>query len=126
LTQAKPLDSEEIDNYPALLSNDFEDNKLLRKERILAFIYAKWCPFCKKAYPFLKLLNPDSSYMVFQVDLSDEDNPLWDSLKIDVVPTLIAFDEGKEFWRANGVLMSGLKKEDFEKADAVLKASKMR
>lgn len=118
--------SEEIDSYPVLLPNDFEEDKLLRKERILTFFYAEWCPFCRRAFPFLKLLNPDSGYMVFRVDLSDENNPLWDSFKIDVVPTLIAFDEGKEFWRANGVLMAGLKKEDFEKADAVIKASKPR
>ena len=126
MTQAKPLDSEDIDSITALLPNDFEENRLLRKERILAFFYAKWCPFCRIAFPFLKLLNPDSSYIVFQVDLSDEDNPLWDSLKIGVIPTLIAFDGGKEFWRANGVLMVGLKKGDFKKADTIMKASKPR
>ena len=109
-----------------MLPSDFEENRLLRKDRILAFFYAKWCPFCRRAYPLLKLLNPDSSYVLFRVDLSDEDNPLWDTFNINAVPTLIAFDGGNEFWRANGVLMVGLKKGDFEKADTIMKARKSR
>jgi thiol-disulfide isomerase/thioredoxin len=116
--------SEEINSYPALLPNDFNEDKLLRKEKILAFFYAEWCPFCRRTFSFLKHLKPDSSYRIFRVDLSDEDNPLWTSFNIEVVLTLIAFDDGKEFWRANGVLMVGLKKRDFEKADTVMKATK--
>ncbi|MEM2144655.1 MAG: thioredoxin family protein [Candidatus Jordarchaeaceae archaeon] len=99
---------------------DFEDERLLRKDRVLVFFYAKWCPFCQKAFSFLKLLNP-TSYTLLRVDLSEEDNPLWNSLKIEAVPTLIAFDGGKEFWRVNGIPMVGLKKDDFEKADKVMK-----
>jgi hypothetical protein len=53
---------------------------------------------------------------VFRVDLSDDNNPLWDSLEIKVVPTLIAFNDGIEFWRANGISMVGLRKKDFDQA----------
>jgi hypothetical protein len=113
--------SEEIDRYPALLPDDFEEDRLLRKERILAFFYAEWCPFCRRTFSFLKLLNPDSCYRIFRVDISDENNPLWDCLRIEAVPTLVAFDGGIEFWRENGILMVGLKKGDFEKADTIMK-----
>ncbi len=122
--QSYSSNPEEIDGYPALLVSDFEGDRLLKKDRILAFFYAAWCPFCRMAFPLLKLLSPDSSYEVFRVDLSDEGNPLWESFDIDTVPTLVAFDGGREFWRANGIPMLGLRKSDFEKADAAMKAPK--
>ncbi len=126
MNQDKQLDGEGIKRYPALLSSDFVGDRLLKKERILAVFYADWCPFCRRIFPFLDVLNPDSCYAVYRVDMSDEDNDLWDSFEIEVVPTLIAFDEGKEFWRANGVLMVGLAINDFRKADAILKAKSQR
>jgi len=53
---------------------------------------------------------------VFRVDLSDENNPLWNSLEINAFPTLVAFKDGTEFWLANGISMVGLRKKDFEQA----------
>jgi thiol-disulfide isomerase/thioredoxin len=101
--------------YPALLPIDFSEDKLLKDEKSLVFFYSKWCPYCRKSFHHLKLFHT-AQLKLFKVDLSDENNPLWDSLKIEVVPTLIAFKGGTEFWRANGVPMVGLRKEDFKQA----------
>ena len=105
----------DISSYHALGPNDFEENNLLKKEKSLVFFYAEWCPFCRKSFQLLKSLS-DSQSEVYRVDLSDESNPLWESLRIKVVPTLIAFKDGTEFWRANGISMVGLRKRDFEQA----------
>lgn len=101
--------------YPALLPNDFDGDKLLRDERSLVFFYSKWCPYCRKSFRLLKTVD-NSPLKLFTADLSDESNPLWDSLRIGTVPTLIAFKGGVEFWRANGVPMVGLNKGDFRQA----------
>lgn len=105
----------DISEYPALLPSDFKEDKLLKYDKTLVFLYAEWCPFCRKSFHLLKSLNR-SQAKVFRADLSDEDNPLWDSLKIKIVPTLIAFKDGTEFWRADGIAMIGLRKKDFERA----------
>jgi thiol-disulfide isomerase/thioredoxin len=107
--------AEDISSYPALLPNDFKEDKLLRNDKSLVFFYAGWCPFCRKSFHLLKSLDA-SRLKVFRVDLSDENNPLWDSLRIKIVPTLIAFKDGTEFWRANGISMVGLRKKDFKQA----------
>lgn len=112
---------EEISRYPTLLPTDFTGSKPSKKGRILTFFYAEWCPFCRRAFPLLKTLKPDSSYKIFRVDISDADNPLWDTMKIKVVPTLIAFEDGIETWRRNGKILMGLQRGDFEEADATLK-----
>ncbi len=101
--------------YSALQPNDFKGATLLKNEKSLVFFYTEWCPFCRKSFHLLKSLD-ESQLKVFKVDLSDENNPLWDSLKIKIVPTLIAFKSGTEFWRANGISMVGLKKKDFKEA----------
>ena len=58
---------------------------------------------------------------VSTVDLSDENNSLWSSLNISAVPTLIAFEDGVEFWRANGISMVGLRKKDLMQAIIAIK-----
>ena len=107
---------EDIAVYPALLPSDLEEGKLLRNDKALAFVYTEWCPYCWKSFHLLKFLNDKAQSEVFRIDLSDENNPLWDSPKIKTVPTLIAFKDGIEFWRADGILMIGLREKDFEKA----------
>ena len=107
--------TEDLSLYPVLSPTHFEEDKLLKNEKSLVFFYTEWCPYCRKSFQLLKSLDkPDLK--VFRVDLSDETNPLWVSLKISVVPTLIAFKEGAEFWRANGISMVGLRKKDFKQA----------
>jgi thiol-disulfide isomerase/thioredoxin len=101
--------------YQALMPEDFKEDKLLKNEKSIVFFYSKWCPYCRKSFRHLKTIN-NNQVKLFTVDLSDENSPLWDSQKIEVVPTLVAFNGGVEFWRANGIPMVGLRKEDFKQA----------
>lgn len=111
----------EILDYPSLLQGDFANEQVLRSGKILVFFYAEWCPFCRSAFHHLASLN-SISYKVFRVDVSDDENPIWNSLKIRRVPTLIVFDDGKEFWRREATYMIGLRKADFNEADSKMKA----
>jgi thiol-disulfide isomerase/thioredoxin len=107
--------TKDISSYSALLPENFNNDKLLNNEKCLVFFYAEWCPFCRKSFHLMKSLD-NSQAKVFRVDLSNENNPLWESLEINVVPTLVAFKDGTEFWRADGISMVGLRKKDFEQA----------
>lgn len=42
------------------------------------------------------------------VDLSDMDDPLWETFDIKVVPTIIVFKEGQAVFRKDGILGRGL------------------
>ena len=98
---------DKILNYPSLLAEDLDNEQPRQIGRILVFFYAEWCPFSRSASKYLASLNP-ISYKIFRVDLSDENNILWASFKIRRIPTLIAFDNGKEFWRREATYMLGL------------------
>ena len=107
--------TKDISSYSTLLPEDFNNGKLLNNEKCLVFFYAEWCPFCRKSFHLLKSID-NSQTKVFIVNLSDENNSLWDSLEINVVPTLVAFKDGTELWRADGISMVGLRRKDFEQA----------
>jgi thiol-disulfide isomerase/thioredoxin len=87
---------DELLNYPSLLQENFSKDRLLENGKILVFFYADWCPFCHSAFRQLVSLS-SISYKIFRVDLSDEENPLWASLNVRRIPTIIAIDNGKEF-----------------------------
>lgn len=111
---------DEIMDYPSLLISDFYGEQLSKSGKVLVFFYAEWCPFCHSAFHLLASLSC-ISYKIFKVNLSDEENPLWTSLKIKRIPALIAFDSGKEFWRREATYMVGLRGTVFKEADLIMK-----
>jgi thioredoxin len=80
---------------------------------VIAVFYAEWCPFCISFLPEFERLKSDT-FQIAEVDISDENNPLWEEYKIEVVPTLIAFEKGKETSRRNGRRGIGLGGKDID------------
>jgi thioredoxin-like negative regulator of GroEL len=60
---------------------------------------ADWCGYCTRFVPHYKRLREG-----WIVDISDEDDPLWDTLAIRVVPTVVVFEAGAPGKRWAGVL----------------------
>jgi len=60
---------------------------------------AGWCGYCTRFYPHFKALQQG-----FVVDVSDEEDSLWDLHELRVVPTVIVFQDGVEAKRWEGVL----------------------
>ena len=47
-------------------------------------------------------------------DLSDDDNALWKTFDIEVVPTIIVFKDGNPIFRIDGILDRGLSQKAIE------------
>ncbi len=80
---------------------------------VLALFYADWCPFCVSFLPEFEHLTSER-FQTAEVDISDEANRLWEEYKIEIVPTLVAFEHGKETVRRNGRRGIGLSNRDIE------------
>ena len=111
---------DEMSGLPMLSHDDFEGGKLKRKGKALVFFYARWCPFSRAACEETGCIADKGAYNAYSADLSDEDNPLWEELGIDVVPTLIGYEDGEEVYRKESRRMVGLKRADFESTDAAM------
>lgn len=62
---------------------------------------ADWCGFCHRFLPHFKRVQG-----AWLVDISDEDDPLWDLLRIQVVPTVVLFEDGLPTRRWAGALVA--------------------
>lgn len=71
----------------------------LPEGRSLVMFTADWCGYCHRFAPLYKTFREQ-----WMIDISDEDDPLWDSLGIHVVPTVILFERGVPKRRWAGVL----------------------
>lgn len=74
----------------------------LPQGRVAVMFTADWCGYCR---PFLRHFK--RIHQAWVVDASDDDDPVWDTLRIRVVPTVILFQDGVPLKRWEGVLGEG-------------------
>lgn len=67
--------------------------------RVAVMFTADWCGYSHRFYPHFKRFREG-----WIVDVSDEDDPLWDIHRLRVVPTVLLFENGVETRRWEGVL----------------------
>ena len=116
-----PTKVDKLSKLPLLGPSDFKGRGLKRGSKALVFLYAAWCPFSRAACLETDCIRDQRSYDSYAVDLSDEENPLWEDLGIRIVPTLIGYREGEEIFRKEAARMVGLKRSDFRAADGFMK-----
>ena len=67
--------------------------------------YATWCGPCRMVAPILKDLAKEygDSIVVYKID-TDKEKELAENYRIQSVPTLIIFKNGKQVWRQTGII----------------------
>ena len=80
------------------------------RDKIVAIrFWADWCPFCKSFLTiFESAVVKRAEPLGALANISDESNPLWETFKVDIVPTLVGFREGLVIVRKDGVAGMGL------------------
>ena len=91
--------------------------------KALVMFYADWCPYCQRFKPIFesaaaKSKSSTTSCKMYEAQVNDDDNPLWDRFSINAVPTVIAFDKGSIISRRDAKMNAGLDKSDL---DSILK-----
>jgi thioredoxin len=100
-------------------SEEFQNDHLRRAGTWVIAFLADWCPFCQRFLPEFSALEGEKGFRVAIGDVTSEESPLWDTFHIDVVPTVVVFREGRPVFRADGILGSGLPKEQLERARTI-------
>jgi len=78
---------------------------------VVAFL-ASWCPFCRAFRPEYERLARELPVGIGVVDVSDVDCPIWDRFRLEVVPTVVVFREGRAVFRQDGRPGEGLGERD--------------
>jgi len=101
----------------ALGVDNFTGTRLLDSHNILALFYADWCPFCRSFLALFETTMKDrTDPLAALVDISDTNNPLWETFQVEIVPTLVGFRNGQAVVRNDGVAGVGLGVSELEDA----------
>lgn len=87
-----------------ITQKEFEDEVLNEKKVVLVDFFATWCGPCQMLAPVIeKISEEDASLKAVKVDI-DNDYELAVNYKIEVVPTLLLFKDGKVAKKSEGFL----------------------
>lgn len=78
---------------------------LITDKKVLIDFNAKWCGPCKKMAPYLEKMKVElkDKVIIIKID-ADENKTLCEELKIDALPTLLLYENGKEIWKNIGYI----------------------
>jgi thioredoxin 1 len=93
-----------VENLTYVSTNaEFDEAVLKARTPVLVDIYTRWCPPCKKLAPVLNRLAPAYKGKVAFVKVDAEKVPdKARKYRVQVVPTLLIFKNGKETERIQG------------------------
>lgn len=103
-------------------AKDFDKKIIQSNKTCLVLFYATWCPFCSNFKPTFESASVNNTEKSGAI-IDDDDNPLWDMFKIEAVPTMIAFQNGKIIARKDAKKHVGLTKSDMDSIVKELRAS---
>ncbi len=91
-----------------LLKDGREFHEALKtRERVIVLFYASWCPHSSRFLPIFER-HAEKNEKGFMRCLVDSDEGLSKKYSVDVVPTLIFFEKGKESKRLDGIPGMGI------------------
>jgi thioredoxin 1 len=70
---------------------------------VLVDFFATWCPPCKMLLPILEDISNSRKYKIVKINI-DENPNIVNRFKIDTVPTLVVFKDGKPVEKSIGYI----------------------
>lgn len=81
------------------------DKLVTSDKKILISFFAEWCGPCKKMAPYMTALEQDQTDDVKVVRLdADQNKALAQQLKVQALPTLMLYIDGKQTWQHTGFI----------------------
>jgi hypothetical protein len=109
------LESWESTGLELLKEADFDGTRLKREGRYAVCFAATWCPPTRHFVPMFVGRNGTLPVHFAIADITDLEDPLWDTFRIKITPTMAVFREGKLTSRFDGRRFIGLRKGDLDR-----------
>ncbi len=81
------------------------DELLKSDKKVMVDFYAEWCAPCKKMTPYIIKMQDElkGKMTIARLD-ADKNKTLVDTMKLDGLPVIIVYENGKEVWRNVGYI----------------------
>jgi thioredoxin 1 len=89
------------------------DEELKRKDRVFVLFYASWCPFSARFLPIFDKYSREKTRKCLRVKIDDKAS-LMEKYSVEVVPTVILFENGTVAKRLDGMPGAGLNEEQLK------------
>jgi len=84
------------------VSVEFDIDKMLKsKDKAVVLFYATWCPFSQMFLPKFKKYSKTHPEKCVEI-ITDDKSSLCEKYSVDVVPTVLVFENGKVTKRLDG------------------------
>lgn len=93
-------------NYLQINNESDLEQILQNKNRMFVLLYATWCPFCIRFLPIFKRCSEGKGQNFLLVQ--DNQEIMADKYSVEVVPTVLFFENGVVAKRLDGLLGVGL------------------
>jgi thioredoxin-like negative regulator of GroEL len=103
-----------------LHTSDFVGTQLKREGTYAVCFGATWCPPTRAFVPKFVARAGRLPATLAIADITDWDDPLWDSFRIKISPTMVAFQDGGPVGRFDGRRMLGLGESHLDELSALL------
>ncbi|HOJ79111.1 MAG TPA: thioredoxin family protein [Bacillota bacterium] len=99
-----------VDNL-TIVQNEHAFNQIIKQQaKVIALIYATWCPFCRRFLPVFKQHAQGRSDFVL---VEDNQEIVAYRFDIEIIPTILYFKGGEVVKRLDGYPGEGLNEEQF-------------
>jgi len=86
--------------------------EIKHKDEAFVLFYASWCPFSQRFLPIFEKLVQSKPQSCLRIKIDDKTS-LCERYSVDVVPTVLFFENGKVAKRLDGVSGAGLSEKQF-------------
>jgi thiol-disulfide isomerase/thioredoxin len=84
-----------------IAEKEFREEIVISGKSAIILFHMSGCPFCREFRPKFYELSKSLGVLTLQFDISDYDSGLWEEYRIEAVPTVIAFKDGRVCTRAD-------------------------
>jgi thioredoxin len=100
----KTISAEKTDKIIGICDQEYNEF-IASNEKVVVNFYAEWCAPCKKMAPYMTKLETElKDKITLKRFDADKNKTIVDFLKLDSLPVVIIYENGKEIWRNVGFL----------------------
>jgi thioredoxin-like negative regulator of GroEL len=110
----KVMRSWESTGLEVLRTGDFQGTRLDRPGTYAVCFGATWCPPTREFVPRFVARDGHVPGTLAMADITELEDPLWDTFRIQITPTIVVFRDGVSVGRFDGRRFVGLREKDLD------------